>query len=339
MAEASEPGAARARSDAWGVVQVFAGVTLGFGALYLASAMLFAGPGVFLALDGSGVERLARFNVALAVVLAYLCAALRLGQHWGRHDFPDLRGVVDASEEEWSAWIARLRSPDRGRLLRALALGAACGLVVDAIGGRVAEVGAIWRGHLVWVWILNPVLFAVMGMLLSLSGVRARVYRELGRRTRVTLGDIAPLAPFARAGLRTALLWLVGTSLASVLLVDTDSPMLVIVILLVTSSIGVTSLLAPSRGLHDRLREAKREELAWLRAEIARASAALRRGDAPGAEQLPALLAWEARVAGAPEWPFDASTVARFALFLLVPLGSWLGSAVAERFVERWLGA
>jgi hypothetical protein len=178
-----------------------------------------------------------------------------------------------------------------------------------------------------------------MGMLLWVSARRARVYQALGRRARVQLGDIAPLAPFARAGLRLALLWFVGTSLASLLLVDAGAPVLVASILVVTTAIAVASLLAPSRGVHERLRDAKQQELGWLRAEIVRASAALRSGDAPGAAQLPALLAWESRVVAAPEWPFDTSTWLRFALFLLVPLGSWLGGAIAERMVGRWLGA
>jgi hypothetical protein len=114
---------------------------------------------------------------------------------------------------------------------------------------------------------------------------------------------------------------------------------LVASILVATTAIAVASLLAPSRGVHERLRDAKRQELGWLRAEITRSSDALRRGDAAGAAQLPALLAWESRVVAAPEWPFDTSTWLRFALFLLVPLGSWLGGAIAERMVGRWLGA
>jgi hypothetical protein len=191
----------------------------------------------------------------------------------------------------------------------------------------------------VWIWILNPVLFASMGMLVGMSAQRARVFGELGRRARVRVGEIGPLAPFARTGLRTALLWFLGTSLASLLLVDTDAPLLVLSILVATTGIAVASLLAPSRGVHERLREVKRAELVWLRDQIARSSDALRRGDAAGAAQLPALLAWEARVADAPEWPFDTSTWLRFALLLLVPLGSWLGGALVEHVIERWLGA
>ena len=340
MTEAAEVRGASERSDAWRAFAVFCGVALALAALYLASALLFGDVSVFQDPNGRfGLVRLARFNAALGLVLAYLCAALWLGQRWVRRGFPDLHPVVEASEAEWSAWRARALSRGAVRLARAAALGAAGGVIVDVIGARANDAAAFWTGHLVWVYILNPALFAMMGMLIAMSNARAGVYQELGRRARVTLGDIAPLAPFARAGLRTALLWFVGTSLASLLLVDTDSPMLVISILLATTAIAVASLLAPSRGVHERLRDAKRRELGWLRAEIARASGALRAGDAPGAAQLPALLAWEARVLAAPDWPFDSGTVARFGLFLLVPAGSWLGGALVERVVERWFGA
>ena len=49
---------------------------------------------------------------------------------------------------------------------------------------------------------------------------------------------------------------------------------------------------------------------------------------------LPALLAWEARIESVREWPFDTPALVRFALFLLIPLGSWLGGAMVERVVD-----
>ena len=47
------------------------------------------------------------------------------------------------------------------------------------------------------------------------------------------------------------------------------------------------------------------------------------------------LIAYETRIENVREWPFDAPTMLRFALYLAIPLGSWLGGA----FVERLLGA
>ena len=330
---------ATGRDDAWRACVAFCAVALALAVAYLASVVVFADLAAFADPAGRfGLARIVRFNAALCLVLSYLCASLWLGQRWVRRDFDDLRPAVEASDAEWSAWRERARTPGAAALARAAALGAVGGIVVNVIGARASDAAAFWMGHRVWVNLLNPLVFAALGVLVALSAERALVYQEIGRRARVIVGEIGALAPFARVGLRTALLWFLGTSLAALLLVDTDSPMLVISILLATTVFGVASLIAPSRGVHERLREAKRHELAWLRPEIARASEALRRGDAPGAAQLPALLAWETRVAGAPEWPFDTATWLRFSLLLLVPLGSWLGGALAERTLDIWLG-
>jgi hypothetical protein len=37
-------------------------------------------------------------------------------------------------------------------------------------------------------------------------------------------------------------------------------------------------------------------------------------------------------------WPADSATFVRFSLYLLIPLGSWAGGAIVERFVDSLLG-
>ncbi len=37
------------------------------------------------------------------------------------------------------------------------------------------------------------------------------------------------------------------------------------------------------------------------------------------------------------EWPFDTSTFLRFALYLLIPMGSWFGGAVVERLLREMI--
>ena len=37
-------------------------------------------------------------------------------------------------------------------------------------------------------------------------------------------------------------------------------------------------------------------------------------------------------------WPADSATFGRFSLYLLIPLGSWAGGAIVERFVDSLLG-
>ncbi len=67
--------------------------------------------------------------------------------------------------------------------------------------------------------------------------------------------------------------------------------------------------------------------------------ASSRPGEAPGASShLHALLALRAQVEAAREWPWDASTLVRFSLYLAIGMGSWLGGALVERVVDLILG-
>ena len=45
-------------------------------------------------------------------------------------------------------------------------------------------------------------------------------------------------------------------------------------------------------------------------------------------------VAYEARVASIPTWPFDVSTLVRFAFYVALGLGSWLGAAAVERLLD-----
>jgi hypothetical protein len=105
-------------------------------------------------------------------------------------------------------------------------------------------------------------------------------------------------------------------------------------------AVAVGSFVIPVRRVHFALRTAKELELRWVRTEILRDRDVVRAGDRDGsraAQRLPGLLAYEARVASAREWPFDASTLVRFALYLSIPLFSWLGGALVERLVDQLL--
>lgn len=80
----------------------------------------------------------------------------------------------------------------------------------------------------------------------------------------------------------------------------------------------------PVRGVHRAIRAAKDAELLAVRAE--------------DATRLGGLVAFEARIAGVSEWPFDVGTFVRFTVFLALPLGSWIAGALVEWLVSRVLG-
>jgi hypothetical protein len=313
---------------------IFTGALGGLLAALAGSALLWAGSGA-LWRDGRPVP-LARFCAFLALVTAYTAAAGYVARRGAGRDLAALRSAAGTAS---AGWEARLRDA-RGAWTTAV-LGAVFGLGMGLVGAILGRgVSLPWRGLVVWSLILNVLLFAALGIFARWSVLEIGALRAIGRRVRVPLLDRSALAPFVRSGLRGALLWLVGSSLATALLLDVNAPVLVLGVLAATIGLAVAALLLPSAGLHERLREQRASELARVRAHIERARIALDRPDAAArdeAARLPALLAWEQRVAAVSEWPFDATSLLRFALLLLVPLGSWLGGALVEHVVDRLL--
>jgi len=281
-----------------------------------------------------------RFNTIYAALIAFIATALRIEHRAIPRDFGTLRGLVAADDAEWERWRAQLFDTSRSSLAAWIAIGVALGQVVNLLGWKIGtRFPETWPGHYVFMNGFATILFALMAVLGAFSLRRSRVFLEMGRRARVHLLAPEEHAPFARTGLRASAYWFLGSSIASLLTLDEGAWEIVVAVIAVTLALGFVSLLLPSRGVHERLRAAKLEELARVRAEIERARAALIDTRDAGAEiaRMPALLAWEARVERVSVWPFDAPTLVRFALFLLVPLGSWLGGALVERAVDSVL--
>ena len=288
----------------------------------------------------SGIVPVFRFNTIYAALIAFMAAALWIENRAIPRDFAALRRLVAASDAEWERWRARLFDTSRANFAVWLTGGAAVGQVVNVLGWKLGSMGpGVWPGHYFFMNAFATLLFAEMGVLGALSLRRSRVFLEMGRRARIDLLAPDAHAPFARNGLRGSAYWFLGSSIASLLTLDAGAWGIVVGVIAVTLALGIASLLLPSRGVHESLRAAKRDELTRVRAEIEKARAALfgAPGDRIAVAAMPALLAWEARIERVSVWPFDAPTRVRFALFLLVPLGSWLGGALVDRAVDTVL--
>jgi hypothetical protein len=94
------------------------------------------------------------------------------------------------------------------------------------------------------------------------------------------------------------------------------------------------------RGVHERLRAAKRAELARVNAAIRGEPGALHGSPLGSREKLGLadLLAWRAFVEAVPEWPIDLPTLGRFAAYVVLPLLGWVGAALVQHVLERALG-
>lgn len=168
-----------------------------------------------------------------------------------------------------------------------------------------------------------------------------RIFARLAESVRdLDLLDLSPLRPFARRGLRRALRWLLLASIAALTFADAgyfEPPALV---LLGIVGFALFSFLLPVAGARQRIRREKRRTLAVLRGWLAEERRRLHAGgpvERRGSGAIADLLAYERCITDVREWPIDTTTLVRFSLYLLLPLGSWLGSALVQHEVERWL--
>ena len=162
----------------------------------------------------------------------------------------------------------------------------------------------------------------------------------LTRRLRsIDLLDLRPLMPFTRQALGNALLILGSVSIYSSFLLEarffltTVTGMWIGAVILATAS-----FMLPIFGVHRSIRASKQTELDWCRDALGRARAALKNGSSqPQRVPMNEIVAYKQVVDGVREWPFDASTLVRFAIYLLIPLASWSGGAVVERIIDSFL--
>ena len=127
-------------------------------------------------------------------------------------------------------------------------------------------------------------------------------------------------------------------SILSLNLIESGFGLLLSLIWTLTAGVAITGLLLPVNGVRKRIRNAKVARLETCREDLRRAQASL---DASGADEeltrVANLLAIRQNLSEIREWPFDASTLRRMVLYLLVPLASWSGGALVERWIDAAL--
>jgi hypothetical protein len=197
------------------------------------------------------------------------------------------------------------------------------------------------RPDLVWSMVLTPLLGFLLARAAynSASGIRSpgdnRVPGSGGGA--IDLLNLDAYYVDGRIGLRLALVWIVGSSIASLFFFDPDLIVAVAPLLLVGLGLAFAVFTLPVRRLHLNIRAAKKQELAAVRERIRAARDASMQGDSAQGGRLADLLGYQSYLEGLREWPFDNTTMARFFLYLLIPIGSWLGGALVERMLASWL--
>ena len=158
---------------------------------------------------------------------------------------------------------------------------------------------------------------------------------------KVDLFEINSLAPMMRVAMRRSFIWIVGATLGSLFFLSKGIDRTALEPLFIGICVVALSVLAPALfHIHRAIVSAKAAELADVRAAIRRERDAALGHDDRGTQanaRLPGLIALERRIEQVREWPVDFGMVSRFALYLGIPLFSWVGGALVEKVVDVFL--
>jgi len=153
----------------------------------------------------------------------------------------------------------------------------------------------------------------------------------------VDLFDLHLYRPLIRQGLTNALLVLGFAGLLSLLLIEDRYIPLLVGAWISFVVFAWIVLMLPLRGIRRKIRLAKEQELDWCRQTLKIRREELKSGVDAG-RSISEIIAYSTMVEDIRNWPFDNPTLARFMLYLLIPLGSWLGGAFVERGLDLFLG-
>lgn len=187
--------------------------------------------------------------------------------------------------------------------------------------------------------ILGPVLGAGVALLVHVIISDSVRFWELAREiTSIELTDLGRYMPFTNQGLSNAAI-VIGfvAPFAFVAIVDRYL-LLVASITLYGVVAALVGLFLPVWALRERIQDEKAKEAAWCQERIPKARAALRESKPGAGQDLAGLLMYSKEVNEVHAWPIAPGGIARFTLFLLIPLGSWGGGALVERLVDSALG-
>ena len=307
------------------------------------SGLIFAlGAGGFILVSAlAGYALVGPTGLALDRIVPGVVSPLLLATALGLRRYVDLKQRADTPafaailSNDSAVRTALLRPASSANMLPASLAGAVAGAVV----AFVSVPASLYRDHpTVFFWqsgliVMLCALFARSATLAARNGRNLKRIIDEGLRIELLHAD--RLAVIGRQSARNALVWLTFAAILCLYFVGGGDPgWPTLPILVVCMGIGLVIFLHPMSGVRRRIRAAKSAELDRVRDEIGEASRCEAR-DPAAAARLPGLIAYEARVHAVREWPFDQSTLLRFAAYVLIPAIPWFGQAVASDVIQR----
>jgi len=279
---------------------------------------------------------------ALCMALLW-CSIFGLGEYTRTNNLTDLNRLKGTGVVVDAAQIDILKyGPMRSTRKRALIFGIAGALagtvfynLVYRPDGRTVDILDATVSNY---WFIFMTLALFVEIFRNLSYLRADTMsflRDLDGRIEIDLFDVGTLDPLGRIALRRSLPWLVSSAIVFLMMFGLSNSVWFWILCagLMTNAALVFGL--PMVRVHRHIDASKKQELETLRVEVAAARAVFTHDrSAEASSHLTALLTLAARIENVREWPLDLSTIVRFAFYLALPLGSWLGGALVERGLD-----
>jgi hypothetical protein len=224
-------------------------------------------------------------------------------------------------------------TPATVRLAPATLIGLFCGLAASAM--LYMHYLPQTPGLFAWFTIVTTALGMAFtrGVELSRTGTQG-AGTVIAEELKVDLLRIDHLSVWGRSAARFALIWFTVGAVSCLFFLDSGLNIFTVGLVALFLVLGVWVFLRTMQPVHRKIRAAKDAELERVRSEIEMA----RRGaanDAGAATRLQALLAYETRIAAAPEWPFDQTTLVRVVASALILAVPWFGQAIAQFAIEH----
>ena len=163
-----------------------------------------------------------------------------------------------------------------------------------------------------------------------------RLSRLSGELESPDLLDLDPYQPLVRQGLTNALLIIGMVSIMSLLGVESRYWPVLVGFWAVFIILAWAGMMLPLYGIRKKIRAAKEKELDWCNRALIIARDELKSG-AIEQRSISEISTYRTIIQNVRDLPFDNSTLVRFSLYLLIPLGSWLGGALVERSLDLFL--
>ena len=243
---------------------------------------------------------------------------------------PQWQTIVD-SAGKYSWWVLPL-------------VGAATYLVIGVIATNVTTPEPVnpwdWQGwsydiywhratsvlHIWWIGCLCFVIVVESGRLSHLSDSIESI----------DLLDLLPYQPLIRQGLTNALLVIGTVSIMSLLGVESRYGLMLAVLWIMFIGLARMGMMLPLNGIRKKIRAGRNRELDWCRQSLKIARDEMKSG-VGGRQSIAEIVAYRSMIESIRNWPFDSPTMVRFALYIMIPLGSWLGGAFVERGLDLFL--